>query len=107
MKVLAELLSVLGLATKQIKMGRFSKHIYLYGTIRRSPRSAEYETAKFGKKLLGEGDIKAVLHRLDRLTQEEAQVTVAETLEVVRGLVNNMKVVMDGGCRSLTVPSLS
>jgi hypothetical protein len=33
---------------------------------------------------------------LDRLTQEEAQVTVAQTLEVVQGLVSNMKVVMDG-----------
>jgi hypothetical protein len=37
----------------------------------------------------------AVLRRLDRLTQEEAQVTVAQTLEVVQGLVSNMKVVMD------------
>jgi len=37
----------------------------------------------------------AVLRRLDRLTQEEAQVTVAQTLEVVQGLVGNMKVVMD------------
>jgi hypothetical protein len=46
--------------------------------------------------LLGEDEIKAVLRRLDRLTQEEAQVTVALTLEVVRDLVHNMKVVMDG-----------
>ena len=37
----------------------------------------------------------AVLRRLDRLTQEEAQVTVVQTLEVVQGLVSNMKVVMD------------
>jgi hypothetical protein len=37
----------------------------------------------------------AVLCRLDRLTQEEAQVTVVQTLEVVQGLVSNMKVVMD------------
>jgi hypothetical protein len=37
----------------------------------------------------------AVLRRLDRLTQEEAQVTVAQTLEVVQGLVSNMRVVMD------------
>jgi hypothetical protein len=36
-----------------------------------------------------------VLRRLDRLTQEEAQMTVALTLEVVQGLVSNMKVVMD------------
>jgi hypothetical protein len=56
---------------------------------------AEYGTAKFGRKLLREDDILAVLRRLDRLTQEEAQVTVAQTLEVVQGLVSNMKVVMD------------
>jgi hypothetical protein len=37
----------------------------------------------------------AVLRRLDRLTQEEAQVTVAQTLEVVQGLVSNMRVVIN------------
>ncbi len=37
-----------------------------------------------------------VLQRLDRLTHEEAQMTAAQTLEVVYGLVENMKVVMDG-----------
>jgi len=37
----------------------------------------------------------AVLRRLDRITQEEARVIVTQTLEVVQGLVSNMKVVMD------------
>ena len=37
-----------------------------------------------------------ILKRLDRLTQEEARMTVAQTLAVVHGLLNNMKVVMDG-----------
>lgn len=46
--------------------------------------------------MLGDGDIKDILRRLDRLTQEEAQVAVTQTLEVVQGLVSNMKVVMDG-----------
>ena len=92
MKVLAELLSVLGPATKQIKMGRFSK----YNRMELFVRSAEYKTAKFRKKLLGDDDIKDVLWRLDRLTQEEAQVAVTQTLEVVQGLVRNIKVVMDG-----------
>jgi hypothetical protein len=45
---------------------------------------------------MGEDKIMAILHRLDRLTQEEARMTVAQTLEVVQGLVSNMKVVMDG-----------
>jgi hypothetical protein len=61
---------------------------------------------KFAKKLLGESEIEAVLQRLDRLTQEEGRMTVAQTLEVVHGLVNNVKIVMNGmqrfRARSLT-----
>ncbi len=51
---------------------------------------------KFVKKLLGENEVEAVLQRLDRLTQDEARTAVAQTLDVVHGLVQNMKVVMDG-----------
>jgi hypothetical protein len=45
--------------------------------------------------------VEAVLQRLDRLTQEEARTTATQTLEVVYGLVKNIKVVMDGACRPL------
>ncbi|KAF8265893.1 hypothetical protein EI94DRAFT_1702178 [Lactarius quietus] len=55
-KIMVELLSVLALATKQIKEGRFKK---------------------FAKKLLGENEIEGVLRRLDRLTQEEGRMTMA------------------------------
>jgi hypothetical protein len=37
-----------------------------------------------------------VLERLDRLTPDEARMTAAQILEVVYGLVQNMKVVMSG-----------
>jgi hypothetical protein len=53
-------------------------------------------TVKFTNKLRGEREIEAVLQRLDRLTREEAQMTVAQTLGIVHGLVGNMKVVMEG-----------
>jgi hypothetical protein len=91
-KILVEVLSVLALATRQIKQGRFSKRLiaYVYTSM------TEHVSGKFAKKLLGESEIEAVLQRLDRLTQEEAHVTVTQTLEVVHGLVNNVKVVMDG-----------
>jgi hypothetical protein len=56
----------------------------------------EPATEKFAKKLLGESEVESVLRRLDRLTQEEARMTVAQTLEVVHGLMSNMKIVMDG-----------
>jgi hypothetical protein len=57
---------------------------------------AYHESEKFAKKLLGENDIEAVLQRLDRLTMEESRMTVAQTMEVVHGLFNNMKAVMEG-----------
>jgi hypothetical protein len=90
-KIMMEVLSVLALATKKVKQGRLSKWP---AAIRHSlvERGAE----KFAKKLLGENDVGAVLQRLDRLTQEEARVTVADTLEVVHGLFDNLRVVMDG-----------
>jgi hypothetical protein len=53
-------------------------------------------TEKFVKKILGEDEIEAVLHRLDRLTQDEARATGAQTLEIVYGLVQHRRVVMDG-----------
>jgi hypothetical protein len=56
----------------------------------------ERATEKFAKKLLGESDIEAVLQRLDRLTQEEARVALAHTLELVHGLFDTLRVVMDG-----------
>jgi hypothetical protein len=91
-KIMVQVLSVLGLATKQIKQGRFSA----YALPQQMSRVVECATEKFAKKLLGESDIEAVLQRLDRLTHEEARMTVVQTLEVVHGLMGNLKVVMDG-----------
>ena len=90
-KVMVQLLSVLALATKQIKQGRFSECAITY----KLP-VAQRATEKFAKKLLGDSEIEKVLQRLDRLTEDEARMTVSQTLCVVHGLVGNMKVVMEG-----------
>jgi len=91
-KIIVELLSVLSLATKQIRQGRFSKSITMYKL-----SVTQFSIEKFAKKLLGDSDVEAVLQRLDRLTQDDkARITVEETLSVVHGLVNNTKVVMEG-----------
>ena len=66
-------------------------HIYIYMlTVTRCT------SEKFTKKLLGESEIEAVLQRLDRLTQDEARITVAQTLGVVHSLVGNVKTVLEG-----------
>jgi hypothetical protein len=48
------------------------------------------------KKLLGENEVEAVLQRLDKLTLDEARTTAAQSLEAVYGLVQNMRIVMNG-----------
>jgi hypothetical protein len=92
-KIMVEVLSVLALATKQIKQGRLSTFFISYWST-----VPERGIEAFARRLLGEREIDAVLRRLDRLTQDEARMTITQTLEVVHGLVNNVKVVMDGEC---------
>ena len=95
-KIMVEVLSVLALATKQIKKGRLSKFIPFYYSA-----LSQNASEKFARVLLkGGGDIEAVLQRLDRLTQEEARMTVTQTLEVVYGLVSSVKLVMDSASGS-------
>ena len=47
-------------------------------------------------KLQGEKDIEATIQRLDRLTLDECRATAAQTLEVVYGLVQQKRAIMDG-----------
>ena len=91
-KILVELLSTLTLATTQIKRGKPSESVFGEVTYHLTQRNAE----KLVKRLLGEKEVEAVLQRLDRLTQDEARITAAQTLEVIFHLVQNMRVVMDG-----------
>jgi hypothetical protein len=93
-KIMVELLSVLALATKQIKQGRLSKC-----AVGVTLPVAKCTTEKFAKKLLGDSEIEDILQRLDRLTQDEARLTVTQTLGVVHGLLGNMKIVMEGAER--------
>jgi hypothetical protein len=89
-KIMAELLSTLALATKELKQGKMSEPILtdvLYRT--------QFHAAKFVKRHLGEKDIEAVLQRLGRLTQDEARKTAVQILSVVYCLFRNMRVVMD------------
>ena len=58
--------------------------------------STEHDAVKLVKKILGENEVESVLQRLDRLTLDEARATATETFNVVHGLVQNVRVVMDG-----------
>ena len=97
-KIMVELISILALAKKQIGRGRLSKQGL--SIIELSALTSECVVEQFAKKLLGDSEIETILKRLDRLTQEESRMTVAQSLAIVHGLLNNMKAVMDGewGC---------
>lgn len=90
-KIMAELISVLALATKQINQGRFSESV-----LDNCHPTTDSVAEKYGRKLLGENEINAVLQRLDRLTIEESKEVAAQTLDVVYGLAKNMEVIMEG-----------
>jgi hypothetical protein len=69
--------------------------------------STQRNAETIGKKLLGENDVSAVLQRLDRLTGDEARTTAAQTLEIIHGLTQNMRVVIDGEEILFDFPRLS
>ncbi|KAF8487489.1 hypothetical protein DFH94DRAFT_28938 [Russula ochroleuca] len=75
-QILVEVLSILGIAMKEIKRGGLKK---------------------YGMKLIGRTDMEDALKRLDKLTQEEARMAIAQNLkathavdERVRGVANTV-----------------
>ena len=48
------------------------------------------------KNIWGENEMEAALRRLDRLTSDEGLATAAQTLEVIYGLVQHRRVMLDG-----------
>ncbi|KAI0297634.1 hypothetical protein BC826DRAFT_951451 [Russula brevipes] len=75
-KIMVEVLSILAIATKEIKRGR---------------------AKKYAMRLLGKNDIENALKRLDTLTQEEARLMTAEVWEVAQSVDDKVKVVIDDG----------
>jgi len=59
-------------------------------------RFTDHGAVKLVKKILRENEVESVLQRLDRLTLDEARTTATQTLDVVHGLIQNMRVVMNG-----------
>ena len=76
LQIMDEVISVLGIATMEIKEGRMSEYFSLSVS-----SFTEWFSEKYTKKLIGRTDIEDVLRRLDKLTQEEARMAVAENLK--------------------------
>ena len=80
-KIVAEVLIIFGIATKELRRGSASK--FPLGVRQRV--SAELRVEKFLKKLAGKTDLEDAIKRLDNLIQEEARMAIAEVLRITHG----------------------
>ena len=86
LKIMIELLSILSIATKEMKRPLASELTQQQDKLRQSHVSKEL----FSRKLLGKTDIEDALKRLDGLIQEEVHMAIAQIL----------KFTTDGSCPS-------
>jgi signal recognition particle GTPase len=77
-KIMAEVLSILALSTKEMQERRI-REVYPTEVL---DIFSDFETEKFVKRLGGRTDVEDALQRLDKLTQEEMRTTVAKNQEV-------------------------
>jgi hypothetical protein len=78
-KIMVEVLSILGIVTKEIGEGKLSVSFRVD-----IPANVDLRAEKFFKKLAGMKDVEDALQRLDKLTQEESLMAVAEVLTITR-----------------------
>jgi hypothetical protein len=87
--IMAEVLSILAIATRDIKEGRRSELIP-----RGRPNLVAHSfSEKFVKKLMGKRDIEDALGQLDKLTQDEVRMAVAQLLKTTNHVDDKVQVV--------------
>ena len=91
-QIIVEVLSILGIATEEIKQSRLSKYSP-YNVSPLTGRSAFSE--RFGKKLIGRTDMEDALKRLDKLTHEEAWMGIAQNLKATHTVGESVRRVAD------------
>ena len=87
-KIMVEVLSILGIVTKEVARGRTSTSFL----VDISPK-IDLLVEKYLKRLIGRKDVENALHRLDRFTQEEVRMAAAEALTITRGIDDVIRVV--------------
>ena len=80
-KIMVEVLSILGIVTKEIGQGKLSTSFRVHI----SP-NVDFRAEIFFKKLAGMKAVEDALQRLDKLTREEVRMAAAEALVITRGI---------------------
>ena len=88
MKIMVEVLDILGITTKEIKQSKASE-LSLHITLPLTHIGPE----KFLKKLGGWTDMKDALRKLDKLTNEEARMASAQVLQNTHVISDNLAAV--------------
>jgi hypothetical protein len=88
--ILAQVLSVLALSTKEMKDRRISMLIYS-----KNFSLSDDNTEKFMKRLIGKTEVEDGLQRLDMLTKEENLMAAACTLEVAGEIRRDVDLIKD------------
>ena len=90
-KIIVEVLSILSIATKEIRRGQASEWITSNSLL-----LTDSCLEKYLKKLMGKNGLEDALKKLDVLTQEEARMATAELLRVTRGVDDKVTAILDG-----------
>jgi hypothetical protein len=103
MKIMVEVLSILSIATKEIKERRISE-LTTYAIL---PLAHHY-IEKFFKKLAGRSGVEDALKRLDTLTQEEARMAITQVMKVTHSIDVTVAAVFEGtGTRLILASTFS
>ncbi len=89
-EIMVEVLIIFGIATKELRRGSASE--FPIGCL---SVLTEVRVEKFLKKLAGRTDLEDAVKKLDRLTQEEARMALAEVLRITHSVRDEVKIVDD------------
>jgi hypothetical protein len=96
-KVMAEVLSILAIATREIERGKTSELLSRIDDrclLLLTHLCSEKFLNRLVKRLVGKTDIEDALGRLDKLTQEEVRTVAAQVLKVTQGVDDKMNKVL-------------
>ena len=84
-KITVEILDILATATKEIKQSRTSEF-----DLRLKFREADIVAEKFLKRVIGRTDLEDGMKKLDKLTNEEVVMAIAQLQEVAHNIRSNV-----------------
>ena len=85
-KIMVEVLSIMGIAIKELRQSRTSEYILYKNAI-----ADRNFSEKYLKRLAGRTDLEDALKKLDKLTHEEARMATAQNLKATHTVDNRVK----------------